>query len=76
MEVRPLVDGRDLLRDAHPHGVGASPRHLLDPDTAPLHATAMPHEVRLSGGGCGAEVWGGSWDAERLGYPWPPTSPA
>lgn len=54
VEVRPLVGGRDLLADAYPHGIGVSPRYLLDTD-GPLHATATPREVRLARGGCGEE---------------------
>ncbi|WP_370416541.1 hypothetical protein [Streptomyces fradiae] len=54
-EVRPVVDGHDLLADITSRFRGASPRHLLDPDEMPLHAGAMPHEVRLAGGGCGEE---------------------
>ncbi|MEU8621614.1 hypothetical protein [Streptomyces sp. NPDC048623] len=54
-EVRPVVDGQDLLVDGSSHWRGASPRHLLDPDDRPLHADAVPREVRLAGGGCGVE---------------------
>jgi len=51
VEVRPIVDGRDLLADVFPGGgggpsyKGAAPRYLLGPD-GPLHATATPHDVR------------------------------
>lgn len=61
VEVRPIVNGRDLLADdVFPGGVGGSryagvgPRYLLGPD-GPLHATATPHEVRLAWSGCGVE---------------------
>ncbi|MFE7530904.1 hypothetical protein ACFU7Y_35100 [Kitasatospora sp. NPDC057542] len=61
IEVRPIVNGRDLLADAFPGGVGGSlyagvgPRYLLGRD-GPLHATATPHEVRLAWSGCGVEM--------------------
>lgn len=60
VEVRPLVNGRDLLADVFPGGVGGSrylgvdPRYLLDRG-GPLHATATPHEARLAWSGCGVE---------------------
>jgi hypothetical protein len=58
VEVRPIVNGRDLLAEAVPAGGsrygGTGPRPLLDPD-GPLHATTTPHEVRLAWSGCGVE---------------------
>ncbi|MFJ7243140.1 hypothetical protein ACIQWA_00680 [Kitasatospora sp. NPDC098652] len=60
LEVRPIVNGRDLLAEVSPHVVGGpryagvGPRRLLGPD-GPLLATAVPHEVRLAWGGCGYE---------------------
>ncbi|MEU3604488.1 hypothetical protein AB0E83_03305 [Streptomyces sp. NPDC035033] len=60
VEVRPIVNGRDLLAGAVPGGPGGaryqgvSPRYLLGRD-GPLHATATPHEVRLALSGCGVE---------------------
>ncbi|MEV7771262.1 hypothetical protein [Kitasatospora sp. NPDC086791] len=60
VEVRPIVNGRDLLAEVVPGGVGGSrylgggPRYLSGPD-GPLHATATPHEVRLAWSGCGSE---------------------
>ncbi|SDS55181.1 hypothetical protein SAMN05216371_0146 [Streptomyces sp. TLI_053] len=60
MEVRPIVNGRDLLAEAVPGGVGGSryqgvgPRYLLGPD-GPLHAAATPREVRPAWSGCGVE---------------------
>ncbi|MGW1673105.1 hypothetical protein [Streptomyces sp. NPDC002324] len=60
VEVRPIVNGRDLLADVLPGGVGGSrylgvgPRYLLGQD-GPLHATATPHEARLAWSGCGVE---------------------
>ncbi|GAA0303873.1 hypothetical protein GCM10009540_23990 [Streptomyces turgidiscabies] len=60
MEVRPIVNGRDLLAEVVPGGgkssryVGASPRNLLGQD-GPLHVTATPHAVRIAWSGCGVE---------------------
>lgn len=60
MEVRPIVNGRDLLVEAVPGGVrgpwyrGVSPRYLVGRD-GPLHAAVTPREVRLARGGCGVE---------------------
>ncbi|MEV7783438.1 hypothetical protein [Kitasatospora sp. NPDC088351] len=61
VEVRPIVNGRDLLADISPRGgeggpwyVGGSPRRLLGP-ARPLHTTATPHEVLLARSGCGLE---------------------
>ncbi|MDX5564566.1 hypothetical protein PYK79_16095 [Streptomyces sp. ID05-04B] len=60
VEVRPIVNGRDLLAEVLPGGVGGSrylgagPRRLLGQE-GPLHATATPHEVRLAWSGCGVE---------------------
>ncbi|GHC77671.1 hypothetical protein GCM10010309_50910 [Streptomyces violaceochromogenes] len=60
LEVRPIVNGRDFLAEVVPGGVGGSrylgvgPRDLLD-HNGPLHATAMPHEVRLAWSGCGVD---------------------
>ncbi|MER7672288.1 hypothetical protein ABTY61_28040 [Kitasatospora sp. NPDC096128] len=60
VEVRPIVNGRDLLADVFPGGVGGSrylgvgPRYLLGRE-GPLHATATPHETRLAWSGCGVE---------------------
>ncbi|MFC9585736.1 hypothetical protein ACFVJ8_23315 [Streptomyces yangpuensis] len=61
MEVRPIVNGRDLLSDLSSRGgrggpryVGAGPRHLLG-RAGPLHATTAPHEVLVALSGCGVE---------------------
>ncbi|GGP77889.1 hypothetical protein GCM10010278_65290 [Streptomyces melanogenes] len=60
VEVRPIVNGQDLLAEVIPGGVGGSrylgagPRYLLD-RAGPLHATVTPHEVRLAWSGCGVE---------------------
>ncbi|WBP91044.1 hypothetical protein [Kitasatospora cathayae] len=65
VEVRPIVNGRDLLADVFPGGVGGSrylgvgPRYLLGRD-GPLHATATPHETRIAWSGCGVEECCGS----------------
>ncbi|MGW3633102.1 hypothetical protein ACWD7F_23545 [Streptomyces sp. NPDC005122] len=61
VEVRPIVNGRDLLAEVVPGVVSGpwylevGPRYLLGQD-GPLHATATPHEVRLAWSGCGVEV--------------------
>ncbi|WP_235033037.1 hypothetical protein [Streptomyces sp. WAC05374] len=60
VRVRPIVNGRDILTEVVPGGVGGSrylgvsPRDLLGPDGL-LHATVTPHEVRLARSGCGVE---------------------
>ncbi|MFF9039061.1 hypothetical protein ACF090_26760 [Streptomyces sp. NPDC014892] len=61
VEVRPIVNGLDLLAEVLVSGgvggsryVGVGPRFLLDQD-GPLHATATPREVRLAVSGCGVE---------------------
>ncbi|MBD0689811.1 hypothetical protein [Streptomyces sp. CBMA123] len=65
-EIRPVVNGRDLLADLSPRGgeggpwyVGAGPRCLLR-RARPLRAAATPHEVRLGVAGCGLERCCGS----------------
>ncbi|MFE7594169.1 hypothetical protein ACFU6K_32665 [Kitasatospora sp. NPDC057512] len=62
LEVRPVVSGRDLLAEltlrsqesGGPRFVGSGPRYLLGRG-GPLHATAVPQEVRLAVSGCGLE---------------------
>ncbi|MEE1829819.1 hypothetical protein [Streptomyces sp. SP17KL33] len=61
VEVRPIVNGRDLLAEVAVSGgvggsryLGVGPRDLLGQD-GPLHATATPREVRLAWSGCGVE---------------------
>ncbi|MGE7386256.1 hypothetical protein ACQKM2_12355 [Streptomyces sp. NPDC004126] len=60
VEVRPIVNGRDLLAGAAPDGVGGSryrgtgPRYLLG-RAGPLHASVISREVRLARSGCGVE---------------------
>jgi len=56
VEVRPIVDGRDLLAEMAPDSryLGVEPRYLLGQD-GPLPATVTPHEVRLARSGCGVE---------------------
>lgn len=51
MEVRALVDGRDVLADAFTAGRGVDPRHLLV-QGGPLTATSEPREVRLAEAPC------------------------
>ena len=50
VEVRPFVDGDDLIDRAF-DGPGADPSVLLDPG-GPLAPTAHPHEVRLAEADC------------------------
>ncbi|MFF3599032.1 hypothetical protein [Kitasatospora indigofera] len=60
VEVRPVVNGRDLLAEAVPGGVGGSrylgvgPRYLFGAEGS-LRAGVTPHEVRLAWSGCGVE---------------------
>ncbi|GGO42525.1 hypothetical protein GCM10012287_03640 [Streptomyces daqingensis] len=52
MEVRPLVDGEDVLAaEVFTEGPCEDPGYLLLPD-APLTAGTEPHEVRLAEAGC------------------------
>jgi hypothetical protein len=51
VEVRPLVDGEDILADVFTEGPGEDPKHLLLPD-GPLTAATEPHEVRLAKATC------------------------
>ncbi|MFJ6379271.1 hypothetical protein ACIQI7_04580 [Kitasatospora sp. NPDC092039] len=61
VQVRPVVNGQDLLAEVLPGGVGGSrymaadPRSLLGRAGA-LRATAAPREVRLGWSGCGLEM--------------------
>jgi len=57
LQVRPIVNGRDLLAEVFPPGRGVSPRYQLDTD-GPLHATATPSEVRLAETLCTEECCG------------------
>ncbi|MGW5002693.1 hypothetical protein ACWEP8_34125 [Streptomyces hydrogenans] len=60
VQVRPIVNGQDLLDAMVPGGVGAAsyqgvgPRYLLG-QGVPLQAASTPHEVRLALSGCGVE---------------------
>ncbi|MEU3792365.1 hypothetical protein AB0F07_21590 [Streptomyces fructofermentans] len=51
VELRPLVDGRDILAVAFTDGPGEDPKCLLLPG-GPLIAGAEPHEVRLAEASC------------------------
>ncbi|MGW7055083.1 hypothetical protein [Streptomyces sp. NPDC054887] len=51
VEVRALVDGRDILADAFTGGRGQEPEDVLLPG-GPLLATSEPHEVRLAEASC------------------------
>ncbi|MET7641086.1 hypothetical protein [Streptomyces sp. NPDC005438] len=51
VEVRPLVDGADILAGAFPRGPAGEPRDLLRGES-PLLAATEPHEVRLAEAGC------------------------
>ncbi|MFI9102333.1 hypothetical protein ACIGXA_17590 [Streptomyces fildesensis] len=55
--VRPLIDGRDVVEEFFPDGLGAGPRKWFRTD-GPLAATADPHEVRLAEDLCGAGCCG------------------
>ncbi len=57
MEVRPLVDGEDILAEVFTEGPGEDPRYLLLPD-GPLTAGPEPHEVRLAEATCTEECCG------------------
>jgi len=51
VEVRPLVDGEDILADVFTEGPAEDPGRLLLPD-GPLVAGVEPHEVRLAEAEC------------------------
>lgn len=51
VEVRALIDGRDILADAFTEGPGEDPQYLLVPG-GPLYAASVPHEVRLAEASC------------------------
>ncbi|MET8753342.1 hypothetical protein ABZW32_25090 [Streptomyces sp. NPDC004667] len=52
VEVRPVVDGVDILAEAFTEGPGQDPKYLLPPD-GPLTADAVePREVRLAEAQC------------------------
>ncbi|MEV6602118.1 hypothetical protein AB0M36_35490 [Actinoplanes sp. NPDC051346] len=56
VQVRPVIDGRDIL-EVFPEGPGAQPEKLLAPD-GPLTAAAQPHEVCLATAKCTEECCG------------------
>ncbi|MFD6874371.1 MULTISPECIES: hypothetical protein [unclassified Streptomyces] len=60
-EVRPLIDGRDLLAEAHPDGMSScSSRHLLGPAEGwPFAASDEPRRVELSNNDCVTSCCGG-----------------
>ncbi|WP_406368948.1 hypothetical protein [Streptomyces sp. NBC_01546] len=60
-EVRPLVDGQDLLADVHPDGTSScSSRHLLGPAEGwPFAASDEPRRVELSNNDCVTSCCGG-----------------
>ncbi|MFE1287361.1 hypothetical protein [Streptomyces sp. NPDC058751] len=51
VEVRPFVDGEDILAEVFTEGPGADPKYLLLPDS-PLTAGTEPREVRLAEATC------------------------
>ncbi|WP_377464821.1 hypothetical protein [Micromonospora sagamiensis] len=51
VEVRPWIDGRDILTEAIAAGPGSDPGELLGPDGS-LIADVEPHEVRLATAEC------------------------
>ncbi len=60
-EVRPLIDGRDVLRKIHPQGMSSCcRRELAGPaEGRPLTATEEPREVELSNNDCVTGCCGG-----------------
>ncbi|MFF9115953.1 hypothetical protein ACF09Y_10135 [Streptomyces massasporeus] len=58
-EVRPLIDGVDLLKAVHPEGVALSCRHWRGPaETWPLRATIQPRRIMITEPTCGAGCCG------------------
>lgn len=58
-EVRPLVDGADVLKEVHPEGVAASCREWAGPaESWPLAATAEPRRVVVTAPTCTAGCCG------------------
>lgn len=58
-EVRPLIDGVDVLREVHPEGVAHSCRHWTGPAGSwPLAATEEPRRVMVSEPVCSAGCCG------------------
>ncbi|MEU6475213.1 hypothetical protein ABZ927_30280 [Streptomyces massasporeus] len=58
-EVRPLIDGGDLLRGVHPEGVALSCRHWRGPaDSWPLMTTEEPRRVMITEPTCTAGCCG------------------
>ncbi|MBB5810718.1 hypothetical protein [Streptomyces collinus] len=58
-EVRPLIDGVDLLKGVHPEGVALSCRHWRGPaESWPLKATNQPRRVMLTEPTCTAGCCG------------------
>ncbi|GAA3794275.1 hypothetical protein GCM10022206_37770 [Streptomyces chiangmaiensis] len=51
VEVRPLVDGKDILADVFTEGPGEDPQYLLLPN-GPLTAATEPHEAGPAEGAC------------------------
>ncbi|WP_256103505.1 hypothetical protein [Streptomyces sp. ODS05-4] len=60
-QVRPLIDGHDVLEEIHPGGVSSCSRAELSgpPGTWPLTAAAQPREVELSNNDCVTACCGG-----------------
>ncbi|MFE0041596.1 hypothetical protein [Streptomyces albireticuli] len=56
-EVRPLIDGEDVLERVFPDGFAGGPHAWLDTE-GPLAATEVPREVLLAEPGCGAPCCG------------------
>ncbi|WP_369273846.1 hypothetical protein AB5J55_31465 [Streptomyces sp. R11] len=51
VEVRPIIDGEDILATAFDEGPAEDPRHLLSP-SSPLMPSLEPKEVRLAEADC------------------------
>ncbi|MEW2427289.1 hypothetical protein AB0877_04665 [Micromonospora sp. NPDC047644] len=57
VQVRPIVDGRDILDEVFSEGPGAQPEELLTPQ-GPLSADVEPHEARLATAICAESCCG------------------
>ncbi|WP_424215293.1 hypothetical protein ACN20G_26300 [Streptomyces sp. BI20] len=66
VEVRPLIDGRDLLEEIHPEGYASGVREWAGPaDERPLAAFEEPRRVTFSEADCGAACCGAVWATVR-----------
>ncbi|MEU7166210.1 hypothetical protein AB0A70_16410 [Streptomyces morookaense] len=56
-EVRPLVDGRDVLDEIFPEGFTGRPEEWLVADS-PLEAAEVPHQILMAEAECGSGCCG------------------